>query len=309
LQEAYLWARTTDEGTEIGARERTGSNAATEIPGKKKGEFGRRNSFPEHYTGKEYGGENFELLTMGMESLFAGSEYLDDDHRQWLLGVLATADLPASGDGGRAPAPAKDPLAGIDLDTLSDAELAGLLGLHGDDDAVADRILAEMDARDAGPPPIVNTPEEDRVDALIAKGYSYLDAYASVHDLDPAELARQEAGAALDVGRMSGESRDQAVKRMYAEWVQTEYLAAEEATNGQILTREAWAAGVDPLSLFSGPAHIARSRAAEELLRWWGETGRRKTLTEFRADMLRREQDQQAAARTRLGANGQEFGV
>ncbi|MFD4918892.1 hypothetical protein ACFWNR_37530 [Streptomyces virginiae] len=58
-------------------------------------------------------------------------------------------------------------------------------------------------------------------------------------------------------------------------------LAAEDYTNGFMLNRQARAAGVDPISLFSGPAHVAYARASEDLIRFWEEVSPRITLAEF----------------------------
>jgi hypothetical protein len=85
-ERVFLYHRTS-EG-EVGARTRTGKNASTQIRSLK-GEFGRQDEFKEHYSGKEYGDAAYELFTTGVESLFAGSDYLDDDFRHWLLGTLA----------------------------------------------------------------------------------------------------------------------------------------------------------------------------------------------------------------------------
>lgn len=51
--------------------------------------------FPEPYTGKVYSANGdhrtgaWELFTTGVESLFAGSNYLDDDFETWMLGTMA----------------------------------------------------------------------------------------------------------------------------------------------------------------------------------------------------------------------------
>ena len=88
LQHAYLWSRSSSG--EVGSRQR---DKKTAIYNK---EYGYKDEFPEHYSGKDYADYNssdpsaFELLTTGVESLFAGSKYLDDDFTQWLLGTLAT---------------------------------------------------------------------------------------------------------------------------------------------------------------------------------------------------------------------------
>lgn len=87
-EEAFLWSRTSTG--KIGSRKRT---AKTTIYAGTK-EEGYRDDFVEHYTGKDYLLRNGafgagEVFTTGKESLTAGSEYLDDDMRQWMLGVLA----------------------------------------------------------------------------------------------------------------------------------------------------------------------------------------------------------------------------
>ncbi|MGW2587566.1 phage minor capsid protein [Streptomyces virginiae] len=71
------------------------------------------------------------------------------------------------------------------------------------------------------------------------------------------------------------------IREMYREHVYLQVLAAEDYTNGFMLTRKARAAGVDPFSLFSGPAHVAYARASEDLIRFWEEVSPRVTLTEF----------------------------
>ena len=70
------------------------------------------------------------------------------------------------------------------------------------------------------------------------------------------------------------------IREMYREHVWSQMLAAEDATNGYMLSKAAQAAGVDPVSLFSGPAHVAYARASEELRRWWQDHPR-MTLAEY----------------------------
>jgi hypothetical protein len=84
-EEAYLWARS---GTgEIGSRTR---NRTGKVDG-----YPIYGNWPLSYSGKAYesASKNYEILTTGMESLLAGSGYLDDDFRQWLLGTLATVGV------------------------------------------------------------------------------------------------------------------------------------------------------------------------------------------------------------------------
>ncbi|WP_432110793.1 phage minor capsid protein [Streptomyces sp. YPW6] len=70
------------------------------------------------------------------------------------------------------------------------------------------------------------------------------------------------------------------IREMYREHVYAQLLAAEDATNGYLLNPKYRASDVDPLSLFSGPAHIAYARASEELKRWWQDHPR-LTLAEY----------------------------
>ncbi|MDT0346767.1 phage minor capsid protein [Streptomyces litchfieldiae] len=70
------------------------------------------------------------------------------------------------------------------------------------------------------------------------------------------------------------------IRQMYEDHIYRQYLAAEDELRGELLSRRAEADGVDPMSLFSGPAHIAYARASEELQRWWQDNPR-VTLVEF----------------------------
>jgi minor capsid protein 2 len=70
------------------------------------------------------------------------------------------------------------------------------------------------------------------------------------------------------------------IREMYREHIYRQYLEAEDELRGVLLNRRAEAAGVDPQSLFTGPAHIAYARASEELIRWW-QNHPRTTLAEY----------------------------
>ncbi|MFD9567201.1 phage minor capsid protein [Streptomyces sp. NPDC059994] len=74
-------------------------------------------------------------------------------------------------------------------------------------------------------------------------------------------------------------SRDE-IRSMYDEHIYVQWLAAEDATRGHMLNRRAEAAGVDPRTLFTGPAHVAYARASEDLIRFWEDVPR-VTLAEF----------------------------
>lgn len=156
------------------------------------------------------------------------------------------------------------------------------------------------------------TAEQERADArldrLLAEGWEFRDAYAEVHGLSEEQLRRQEIRSEVTLNRRRGESLDATTRRLYSEWVHLQYLAAETATRGHLLTSRAQALGIDPVALFSGPASRARKWASEDLKRWWADHGR-LTYIEFRADMLGRLADVAKAEQIRKASNDRDFGL
>ncbi|MER7346408.1 phage minor capsid protein [Streptomyces aurantiacus] len=71
------------------------------------------------------------------------------------------------------------------------------------------------------------------------------------------------------------------IRELYREHCYRQWLAAEDWCRGYLLNRRAQAQGIDPESLFSGPAHVAFARASEELRRYWSEVEPRLTLAEY----------------------------
>jgi len=226
---------------------------------------------------------------------------------------------------------AADPLDGVDLEQLPDDELFDLFGRLSSgqvNESAILRLADEMDRREQAltgdapggaddawlsgpadeqlhwPDPTDLTPDQVAIDDLMARGRSYVDAYAEVYGLDAAALERQAAASAVE--RRAGETLDQAVRRAYDEWVHVQQLQAEAACRGNMLNRAGVSAGVDPVELFSGPIARARKYASEELLRWWADNGR-MNFTEFKAQVLQRESDIAAAERTRLQSNAEDF--
>ncbi|WP_433426335.1 phage minor capsid protein (plasmid) [Microtetraspora malaysiensis] len=220
------------------------------------------------------------------------------------------------------PAAADDPIRALseidDMNDLTDDHLTALMERYRDDEHGMAQVLDQLDRIEQQTRQREQwswnwreeeTDDDRRISDLVASGrYSYMQAYAEVHGLDPADLDRAERRALLESERRPGEDVDQAVRRLYAQWLDQVYDSAEGATNGNLLTPEAKAAGVNDRSLFSGPAARARKYASEELLRWWADN-QRLTLTEFRAAWLGRDSDVKAAAYIRAGGAGREFGV
>lgn len=152
-----------------------------------------------------------------------------------------------------------------------------------------------------------STPAQvSQIENLLARGWEYLDAYAEVHHLDVDRLRQQQAGGIID--RRAGETTMQALKRAYDTHVHTQYKDAEDAVRGHMLSPAGKAAGIDPVTLFSGPTDRARKYASEDLLRWWEANGGRQTFQQFRAQITGREADKRAAAATARHATGKDFG-
>ncbi|MGW3511186.1 phage minor capsid protein [Streptomyces sp. NPDC000994] len=195
-----------------------------------------------------------------------------------------------------------------DLTVIGDDALAWCM-TYADDREIL-RIAAEMDRRDAVTLPRPSATGKP-VDDLLA------DRAALDEALSPApppehwgaladdakfakelaeEIARQTArDAAAEAGEAPQVTRAEA-RRMYDEYCYRQLLAAEEALNGNLLSKQAQAAGHSPLNLFSGPARIAHSRASDDLKAWWAEHGR-MTQAEFIESVTGKSQRWAAGAR------------
>jgi len=202
-------------------------------------------------------------------------------------------------------------LTDTDIRQLEDEQLADFFSAMSRrgrlDEGLVNRLLEDMDRRERSRPfegPAEVTDEQRRVDELVAGGRDYLSAYAEVHGADERKLADTEATSAVD--RQRGETLQRAVRRSYDEWLHMAYLQAEKRTRGNMLNRAGKAAGVDPLTLFTGPVSRARRYASEDLMRWWKQHDR-MNFTQFRAQMLRRDRDQAAAAVTVAQSTGRDF--
>ncbi|MFF2309206.1 phage minor capsid protein [Streptomyces albidoflavus] len=184
-----------------------------------------------------------------------------------------------------------------DLADVGDSELAWAMQYA--DEAELLRIAGEMDRRDAVelPPPAATG---NAVDDLLADrdglaeamgertpdpdAWGALDGVAPEADAGFWDDLKRAAGRLFRDDDEDQDERHRITRRearaLYDEYVYRQYLAAEDACRGYLLSKKAHAAGVDPLSLFSGPARVAYSRASDELKEWWAEHGR-LTQAEF----------------------------
>lgn len=122
------------------------------------------------------------------------------------------------------------------------------------------------------------------------------DPYAGMTATERWIAEREEAQQSAQAAYTRAEIRELYREHCYRQW-----LAAEDACRGYLLNRRAQAQGVDPESLFSGPAHIAFARASEELKRYWSEADPRLTLAEYTEQLTGERTAEGDRARRSLG--------
>lgn len=183
-------------------------------------------------------------------------------------------------------------------DQLGDA----LARAYASDHPNADRIAAEMDRRDSAPY-IEQERREKRAEAarvkrgadrerqheevgrLIGQGWEPRDAVAHVTGVSVDKQLRTELTMRLRSEGTPGKTLDQMVAHRFTQERARQYVAAEDATRGHMLTPAGEARGLDPYSLFHGPEARARKWASPELKEWWDQNGR-LTLADYKQQLL-----------------------
>ncbi|WP_432026841.1 phage minor capsid protein [Streptomyces sp. 1222.5] len=177
-----------------------------------------------------------------------------------------------------------------DLTDVSDDELAWAMQYATSEELLS--IAAEMDRRDAVDLPQLADTGDAAAD-MLADRDALAEAMAPAPDpedwgrLADDESFAAEAAAVAAAHEEDGGDTDERhtitrreARALYDEYVYRQYLQAENDTNGYLLNKKARAAGINPVSLFSGPARIAYARASDELKEWWAANGR-LTQAEF----------------------------
>ncbi|MFJ2909364.1 phage minor capsid protein [Streptomyces sp. NPDC087228] len=192
---------------------------------------------------------------------------------------------------------------------MTDEEMGAAMRATSLDDRDRARIAAELDRR--YPPADLPAPAAtgDAVEDLLADRAA-LDAATDPMPApeewgalaNDAKFANELAAAVKAAEERGTEARDRITRvkarEMYAEYVYRQYLDAEDACRGYLLNKKAQADGIDPMSLFSGPARIAHARASEELREWWKQHGR---LTQ--AEFIEQATGQESAAAAKARKN------
>ncbi|MES9554786.1 MULTISPECIES: phage minor capsid protein [unclassified Streptomyces] len=177
------------------------------------------------------------------------------------------------------------------LREMTDEEMGTAMRAASLDDRDRGRIAAELDRRYPPDPLPAAAATGDAVANML------MDRAAVDNAIDPlpapeewgalandAKFADELAAAVRAAEERGTEARDRITRakarEMYTEYVYRQYLDAEAACRGYLLNKKAQTDGVDPMSLFSGPARIAHARASDELREWWATNGR-LTQAEF----------------------------
>jgi hypothetical protein len=99
-------------------------------------------------------------------------------------------------------------------------------------------------------------------------------------------------------------SPEQACREEYDAHLRDSYVLAENDCRGVLLNRSGTASGIDPASLFCGPASRVRKYASEELRTWFARNGR-ITYGEWKYNWFGRESDRKAARTARYESLGE----
>ncbi|MCI4045471.1 phage minor capsid protein [Streptomyces sp. TRM75563] len=176
---------------------------------------------------------------------------------------------------------------------MTDDEMGTAMRATSLDDRDRARIATELDRRYPPPPLPAPAATGDAVEDLLADRAALDDALNPLPAPEEwgalardAKFADDLAAAVAAAERRTGDAEPREkmtrakAREMYAEYVYRQYLDAEAACRGYLLNKKAQTDGIDPMSLFSGPARIAHARASDELREWWAANGR-LTQAEF----------------------------
>ena len=97
----------------------------------------------------------------------------------------------------------------------------------------------------------------------------------------------RDAGGRAVTARRSRRGWDTAAREEWRLHAEAQYLAAEAATRGHLLSPHGTGKGIDPRSLWAGRERAARRYASPELRAWWDQHGR-LTVTQY-LDQIRRD--------------------
>jgi hypothetical protein len=137
--------------------------------------------------------------------------------------------------------------------------------------------------------------QQGRVNGLIDQGWDPRDAVEEVTGVTVEKQLKTELLYRLRSEGTPGKNLDEMIRHRYREEVDRQYVDAENACRGQMLSREgnAWNTRyadnpnkrIDPAALFRGPEARARKWASDELKQWWDTNGR-PTFDDYRQTLI-----------------------
>ncbi|WP_410652108.1 phage minor capsid protein [Amycolatopsis sp. cmx-4-54] len=205
----------------------------------------------------------------------------------------------------------------VDLATLSDADLDDYLTRvsQTDDFDALEAAIVEMERREAAPVDAAPVDAKQQAadereqrqwehfERLIDAGWDEESAAAEAYGRSVEQQHRDRAIESLRARGYTGRGFDELARAAFRDVVYDQYLAAEDETRGHMLNAAGTAAGIDPLSLFTGNAARARKYASDELKQWWDNHGR-ITYDAYIADLLG---DTEAARDARFRTGGEDW--
>lgn len=130
--------------------------------------------------------------------------------------------------------------------------------------------------------------EEERAaeyERLLEQGYGEEEAVSQAYGITVEQQRRESAILSLRDQGYRGSSFDDLARQSYKDKLASDYWAAEDATNGYLLSREGENKGIDPRDLWTNNEQFARRWASAELREWWDRNGR-VTFAEWKAQLL-----------------------
>ncbi|MCZ4557977.1 hypothetical protein O4215_20660 [Rhodococcus maanshanensis] len=127
--------------------------------------------------------------------------------------------------------------------------------------------------------------QDAEFDRLTEGGMDFEEAWSLAYNVSEEQMQRDNAISQLRLQGFDGAGFDEVTRNAYRQHAYDEWLAAENATNGQMLKPKYRDAGIDTRELWKVNDNTAREWASEDLGRHWDDVGR-TTLEGFRAMWL-----------------------
>ncbi|MFD6214936.1 phage minor capsid protein [Nocardia salmonicida] len=188
-----------------------------------------------------------------------------------------------------APSAAPRPKGPREFKDLTDEELDGKFAeaVEAEDIDLLERLEAEdIHRRELAQKQAERAAARDaEYDRLLAEGLDDESAIEKAYGVSVVQQRRTNALAVLRANGHNGKGFDECSRAAFKEHAYNQWLDAENATNGYLLSKAGESAGIDPRSLWHSNEATARKYASEELRAHWDQVGR-VTLAEFQEELI-----------------------